>query len=169
VRCTGASVDQGKDPADTTVGGFAGPKIKYTGGLGAIGAIGTSETTTYPRRQLDLAAGKHLSLTKHMQLQLFGRFKKYRQVHLKVVGILLSISGWVFVFGGFVLLVWSLRLMADPRATLDIDGVPNTDIHEKRKMAAFALVFVGLGILALCLPYIKRRIMALFGVSGGKQ
>ena len=44
---TGVSVDSGKTPADTSLGGFAGPRIKYTGGLGAIAAIGTSETTTY--------------------------------------------------------------------------------------------------------------------------
>jgi hypothetical protein len=43
----GASVDTGKDPADTSMGGFPGPKIKYTGGFGAIAAIGTSKTTTY--------------------------------------------------------------------------------------------------------------------------
>lgn len=79
-----------------------------------------------------------------------------------MVGILFRITGYVFVFGGLILLVWSLRLLADPRATLDIDGVPSTDIREKKKMAEFALEFIGLGVLLLSLRFITRRMRALF-------
>jgi hypothetical protein len=98
-----------------------------------------------------------------MQLQRFGKFKRYREVHLKIVGILIRITGYVFVLGGFVLLIWSFRLLANPQATLDVDGVPSTDINEKKKMAEFALEIVGLGILLICIPYFKRKILKLFG------
>ena len=43
----GVAIDTGKDPSDTSIGGFPVPKLKYGGGLGAIGVIGKSETTTY--------------------------------------------------------------------------------------------------------------------------
>jgi hypothetical protein len=43
----GVSIDTGGDPADGSIGGFPGPRIKYTGGLGVIGAIGQSNTTIY--------------------------------------------------------------------------------------------------------------------------
>jgi hypothetical protein len=93
---------------------------------------------------------------------LLGKFKQYRQVHLMIVGVLLRITGYVFVFGGIIFLVWSLRLLANPQATLNIDGVPSTDIDQKKKMAAFALEIVGVGALLICAPYLKKRIVALF-------
>ena len=83
-------------------------------------------------------------------------------MHLTVVGILLRITGFVFVFGGIIFLVWSLRLLCNPTATLNIDGVPTTDLHEKKKMAEFALEILGLGVLLIFLPFIKRRLLALF-------
>ncbi len=65
---------------------------------------------------------------------------------------------------GVVFTIWGLSLVLDPKATIDVNGVPSSDPWEKTGVLIMGLVVAVLGILVLkALPYRPRECEFAYG------
>jgi hypothetical protein len=82
------------------------------------------------------------------------RLRKYREIHWRVVNVLLRITSVSFIFVGLIFTVWAASLLVRPTSTLDIDGVPSSAGKDKRDMLYAGLTAVGIGGVVWCtLPF----------------
>jgi len=72
----------------------------------------------------------------------------------KVYRVLLRIVGTGFICVGGVFIIWGLSLILDPKATLDVNGVPNSDPWVKASVLIVGLVVCVIGVLTfMARPY----------------
>lgn len=76
-------------------------------------------------------------------------WRTFRQLHWKAVTLGVRIFGICAILIGSALSLWGLWLLADPRATLSVNGVPTADVVPKLVVTLTPLLFIVLGVMCL--------------------
>ena len=74
---------------------------------------------------------------------------EFEQRHAKTVNFFARVFGVLAIIAGVVFTVWGLSLVLNPKATIDLGGVPSSDPWIKTGILVVGLVIVTIGILML--------------------
>jgi nitrate reductase gamma subunit len=73
----------------------------------------------------------------------------WQKNYWRFFNIVLRIIGAWFVFGGVVFFIWGISLILDPKATIEVNGVPTGSIWAKAMMLVVGIVAGVMGILLI--------------------
>jgi hypothetical protein len=85
---------------------------------------------------------------------------EWRKIYWRFLKIASLVTGVWSVFVGLIFVGWGLSLVLNPKATIDVNGVPTDSPWEKASVLVAGLAGVGVCTLQIWVPlYLSRKIL----------